>query len=319
MTTFLTELPPGTQEKGIFSLGDLDRDEVHQLVRRACDFQHDMGAHDRPLSGRVAGILFTKTSTRTRTAFTTAAVRLGAAPITFGPNDLQTNTGESIADTGRILGCMLDLLVARTAGPLDELRAISRSGDIPVVNAMAAEEHPTQGICDLATVALCRGEVDGARIHYLGEGNNTAIALAQGIAHFSGCTLTLATPKGYGLPADVLQSAAERAARLGTSITEVHSPDELPGEADFVYTTRWQTTGTTKPDADWRERFLPFYVDDALMSRWPQARFLHDLPAHRGEEVAGSVLDGNRSMAWEQARMKLTSAMSTLEWLADRL
>ncbi|MER0481224.1 ornithine carbamoyltransferase [Streptomyces sp. Edi2] len=319
MTELMTGLPPVTPEQGVFSLGELSRSEVRQLVRRSADFYRDIGAHRSPLSGRVAGILFTKTSTRTRTAFTTAAIRLGASPVTFGPHDLQTNTGESITDTGRILGSMLDLLVARTAGPLDELRELSRHGGIPVVNAMAAEEHPTQGICDLATISMCRGGVDGARIVYLGEGNNTATALAQGIAHFSGCQVTFATPEGYGLPAAALESAAKRAAELGTTLTQVHSTRELPHEADFVYTTRWQTTGTAKPDADWREKFLPFYVDDALMDRWPQARFLHDLPAHRGEEVAGSVLDGDRSVAWGQARMKLTSAMSTLEWLAGRL
>ncbi|MFD5481626.1 ornithine carbamoyltransferase [Streptomyces hawaiiensis] len=182
--------------------------------------------------------LFTRASTRTRTAFTAGAIKRGGAPVTFGPDDLQTNTGESPTDTGRVLGSMLDLLVARTAGPLVELRTLSGSCGIPVVNAVATEEHPTQGICDLATISR----------------------------------------RGYGLPAQVLEETAERAAGQGAEVAETHSPDELPDRVDFVYTTRWQTTGTSKGAAPWREVFRPFHVDDALMNRWPDAWFLHDLP-----------------------------------------
>ncbi|AZM56019.1 ornithine carbamoyltransferase [Streptomyces sp. WAC 01529] len=312
--------PPVSPERGVLSLGDLSRSSVHRLVQRSADLYQNLDDHDHPLRGKAVGILFAKSSTRTRTAFTVGCIRLGGSPVTYGPNDLQTNTGESIADTGRMLGCMLDLLVARTAGPLDDLRAMSRHGGLPVINAMATEEHPTQGICDLATVKMARGEIDGVRILYVGEGNNTASALAEGISHFAGCHVTFATPEGYGVPAATMESAAKRAATQHTTLTEVHSMDAIPDDAefDFVYTTRWQTTGTTKPDPDWREKFLPFSVDDALMARWPHAWFLHDLPAHRGEEVSGSVLDGDRSLAWKQARMKLTSAMSTLEWAAQQ-
>ncbi|MEV6976017.1 ornithine carbamoyltransferase [Kitasatospora sp. NPDC093806] len=315
---FHTGPAPVREAAGVFSLGALDRDVVHGLVERSCELYADPTAHRRPLAGKVVGVLFAKTSTRTRTAFTSGVVRLGGTPIAYGPNDLQTNTGETLLDTGRILGSMLDLLVARTAGPLDDLYTISRAGGIPVVNAMAAEEHPTQGICDLASIRMMRGSVDGARVLYLGEGNNTATALAEGLAHHTGCTAVFATPPGYGVPAGVLAAAAERGRALGTEITEVQDVAELPAETDFVYTTRWQTTGTVKNDDLWRETFRPFYVDDALMSRWPAAWFMHDLPANRGEEVSARTLDGPRSIAWSQARMKLASAMAVLEWVAGQ-
>ncbi|MEV4438842.1 ornithine carbamoyltransferase [Streptomyces sp. NPDC049577] len=306
---------PG-QERGLFSLSELAAPHIKSLTTRSVELFHDARAHDRPLEGLIVGILFTRTSTRTRTAFTAGAVRLGAATIGYGPGDLQLNTGESIADTGRVLGSMLDALVARTAGPLDELRELSRQGRLPVVNAMAAQEHPSQGVCDLATLALAFGDLGGIRVLYVGEGNNTAVALAHGLATVPGARLTLATPAGYGVPERELRAARHRAGTTGATVEQIHDLAQAPPEADVVYTTRWQTTGTAKPDPDWREAFRPFHVDEALLNRWPRASFMHDLPAHRGDEVAGRVLDGPRSLAWTQAAMKLSSAMAVLEWAA---
>ncbi|MCA6092615.1 ornithine carbamoyltransferase [Streptomyces sp. SCA3-4] len=304
------------RERGLFSLAELPPPLITSLTARSVELFHDPAAHDRPLAGQVAGVLFTRTSTRTRTAFTVGAVRLGAAPVTYGPGDLQLNTGESIPDTGRVLGAMLDLLVARTAGPLDELRRLSRHGRLPVVNAMAAEEHPSQGVCDLATLALTFGDLTGIRVLYLGEGNNTAVALAHGLAAVPGAHLTFATPAGYGVPEDELRTAERRAGTVGAVVEQIHGLAAAPRNVDVVYTTRWQTTGTVKPDPGWREAFRPFHVDEALLDRWPRASFMHDLPAHRGDEVAGRVLDGPRSLAWTQAAMKLPSAMAVLEWVA---
>ncbi|MFI9240795.1 ornithine carbamoyltransferase [Streptomyces sp. NPDC053079] len=312
-----TPIPRGPgQEHGLFSLAELPPPLITGLTARSVELFHDARAHDRPLDGQVAGVLFTRSSTRTRTAFTVGAIRLGAAPVAFGPGDLQLNTGESVADTGRVLGSMLDLLIARTAGPLDELRQLSRQGGLPVVNAMAAQEHPSQGMCDLATLALTFGDLTGIRVLYVGEGNNTAVALAHGLAAVPGAHVTFATPPGYGLPRDELRTAERRAGTVGAVVEEVHALEPAPSDVDVVYTTRWQTTGTVKHDPDWREAFRPFHVDEALLDRWPRASFMHDLPAHRGDEVAGRVLDGPRSLAWTQAAMKLSSAMAVLEWAA---
>jgi ornithine carbamoyltransferase len=306
--------PLPAPETGMFSLSEVDPTEIRHLVGRSTELFRDPEAHGRPLAGIDVGMLFTKTSTRTRTAFSVGAHRLGASVISYGPGDLQLNTGESLRDTGRILGVMLDGLVARTAGPLRELRELSRHGRVPVVNAMATEEHPTQGICDLATMRLHLGELTGVKVLYIGEGNNTAVALAHGVARISRSTLTLATPPGYGITEHELNTARTAGNRVGAEITPVFSMDELPPDVDIVYTTRWQTTGTAKADPDWREVFRPFHVDEELLARWPSALFMHDLPAHRGDEVSGNVLDGKRSIAWSQAAMKLTSAMAILEW-----
>ncbi|MFE7616996.1 ornithine carbamoyltransferase [Streptomyces sp. NPDC057496] len=308
--------PETNRDRGLFSLSELKPDTLWALVERSVELFRDKEAHDRPLRDRVAGVLFTRTSTRTRTAFQTGIVRLGGTPIAYGPHDLQLNTGESVGDTAQVLGSMLDLLVARTSGPLDELRELSREGGLPVINAMAAEEHPTQGVCDLATLALAHGDLRGIRVMYIGEGNNTAVALAYGIATVPGARATFVTPPGYGLPADVLSTARRTAGTTGAAVVETHDVADAPEQVDAVYTTRWQTTGTSKADPAWRETFRPFHVDATLMRRWPEASFLHDLPAHRGDEVTGEVLDGPCSLAWTQAAMKLSSAMAVLETTA---
>ena len=164
-----------------------------------------------------------------------------------------------------------------------------------------------------------RRNAENLRVLYVGEGNNSAAALALALARFPGNELYLRTPAGYGLAEDKLAQARRQAVRSGSCIEEGHDMSALPAEVDIVYTTRWQTTGTTKPDADWHERFEPFQVDRRLMARWPDARFMHDLPAHRGEEVTAEVLDGPASLALPQAANKYHTALSILEWcLAGR-
>jgi ornithine carbamoyltransferase len=305
-----------TVERGLFTLSGLKTTELESLVARSCELYQDRRAHTLPLSGKVVGILFAKTSTRTRTAFSVGTIRLGGFPVTYGPGDLQTNTGESIQDTGRVLGRMLDAVVVRTPGPVDELRELSRQAGLPVINAMAAEEHPTQGVCDLATMLMEFGSLRGLSVLYVGEGNSTAVALAYGLSRMPLCNLTFATPAGYGINPAILGDVKKWAEEDGGSVTQVHDMDDLPGSVDVVYTTRWQTTGTVKNDPGWREKFRDFYVDERLLRRWPTAKLMHDLPAHRGEEVSGAALEGPRSLAWTQAEMKLTSAMAILEWAA---
>jgi ornithine carbamoyltransferase len=299
----------------LLSVDDLDDVELDRIVRRGAEFAEGCADGERPLRDQVVGVLFRKTSTRTRTAFAAGALRLGAQVITYGPADLQENTGETVADTGRVLSRMLDVLVARTTGPEDELRAYADQQRMAVVNAMSAGEHPTQALTDLTTLLRHFGRVAGLRVLYVGEGNNTAAALALALSRYPGTELHLRTPPGYGLPERYLRRAAENAERAGSSVEQRHDMARLP-EVDVVYTTRWQTTGTTKPDPRWREVFAPFRVDRAVLATSPGAVFLHDLPAHRGDEVTAEVLDGPCSLAFDQAENKYHSARAVLEWCA---
>ncbi|MCK9868136.1 ornithine carbamoyltransferase [Nocardiopsis dassonvillei] len=303
----------------LISLWDLSTEAIESIVERGRAFASDPTAHPDVLRGKVIGVYFRKTSTRTRSAFSVGAMRLGAGVVAYGPDDLQLNTGETVEDTARVLSGMLDGLVARTSADPAELRALADQPAMAVVNAMTADEHPTQALADLTTLAQRFGGLRGLGCVYVGEGNNTASALALALSRFPGTSLELRVPAGYGLAPRTLDQARRLAAQNGATVVERHDMEDLPADADVVYTTRWQTTGTTKADPDWRNAFEPFRVDSRVLDRCPEAVFMHDLPAHRGEEVTARVLDGPRSIAFEQARNKLHSAMAVLEWsVADR-
>jgi len=309
---------PSGCRRHLLSLADLSAGDLEHLVRRSHSYSQGAvplsGPLSGPLTGRIVGTYFRTTSTRTRTAFSVGALRLGAQLVAYGPRDLQENTGESSSDTGRVLGLMLDGLVARTSGSAAELREIAGWQTMSVINAMTEDEHPTQAITDLSTMLAVLGGLEGIRVLYVGEGNNTASALALALPRFPDTKTYLRTPPGYGVLEEKMALAREYAARHGAFIEERHDMSALPEEVDVVYTTRWQTTGTSKPDPDWRQTFSPFRVGAGLMGRYPSAIFMHDLPAHRGEEVDPEVLDGDRSVAFQQAAHKLYGAMAVLEW-----
>ncbi|MFD7998261.1 ornithine carbamoyltransferase [Streptomyces mirabilis] len=298
----------------LISIDDLDDTDLRALVVRGAEFSALAAGRPAPLAGDVVGIYFSKTSTRTRTAFSSGALRLGAQIIAYGPGDLQLNTGESSEDTGRVMSRMLDVLVARTAGDPAEMRSWAAQDRMAVVNAMSADEHPTQALTDLTTLQRQFGRIEGLRVLYVGEGNNTASALALALTRFPGVEFELRTPPGYGLAPYYRARATEQADKYGARFRERHDTADLPADLDVVYTTRWQTTGSTKPDPDWRDLFAPFQVTTALWETSPKAVFMHDLPAHRGEEVTAEVLDGPMSIAFAQAENKMHSAMAVLEW-----
>ncbi|MEU8961057.1 ornithine carbamoyltransferase [Streptomyces sp. NPDC048491] len=298
----------------LISIDDLDDADLYALVARGAEYSAGSVGPLAPLAGDIVGVYFGKTSTRTRTAFSSGALRLGAQIIAYGPNDLQLNTGETSEDTGRVMSRMLDVLVARTAGDPAEMRAWADQDRMAVINAMSADEHPTQALTDLTTLRRQFDRVEGLRVLYVGEGNNTASALSLALTRFPGVELALRTPQGYGLASYYRERAAEQALAYGTVFSERHDMEELPADVDVVYTTRWQTTGTSKPDPDWRTVFAPFQVTRALWRTSPKAVFMHDLPAHRGDEVTADVLDGPMSIAFAQAENKMHSAMAVLEW-----
>lgn len=306
--------PPGPAARSIISIDDLTGPDLTALVDRGVQFA--AGASSRALGGLVTGIHFSKPSTRTRTAFSAGALRLGSGVIAYGPSDLQLSTGETHEDTARVLSGMLDVLVMRTAEDEAIMRGYAEPGGLSVINAMSAQEHPTQALCDLSTMQEHFGRLDGLRVLYVGEGNNTATALSLALMRCPGVQLELRTPTGYGLPADYHRRARAHAARSGATLRERHDMRDLPADLDVVYTTRWQTTGSAKHTTDWRRTFEPFRVTESLLAGYPGAVFLHDLPAHRGEEVDAAVLDGPVSLAFRQARMKMFSAMAVLEWCA---
>ncbi|MGW2986501.1 ornithine carbamoyltransferase [Streptomyces goshikiensis] len=298
----------------VLSLQDLDQQTIGSLIERAVDMA-DPNRRGTPLAGRVIGIYFSKASTRTRSAFSTAALRLGGDVMHYGPDDLQVTTGETWADTARVMSGYLDALVMRTNGPLAQLREIAEASRIPVINALSEHEHPTQAIADLATLREHFGDLKGRSILYVGEGNSSAAALATAVAAVPGLRLTLVTPRGYGLRPQAID-AVKQFSQGSELIQEHHDIGDLPQGVDAVYATRWQTMGVQHMNDDWLAAFDGFKVTREMMRSVGGAEtvFLHDLPAVRGQDVDDEVLDGPGSLAWRQAFHKMTSAMAVLEW-----
>lgn len=301
----------------VLSVQQMGAERLTSLVDRALIIANGDHGNKRTLAGKVVGIYFRGTSTRTRTAFSVGAMKLGADIISYSPNDLQINTGETIEDTARVLSNYLDALVVRTNDSVEEMRAMTTQNEMAIINAMSECEHPTQSIADLVTIKETFGRLNDIHVLYLGEGNNTAAALAFATAQIKGMRLTIATPEGYGLPDSVLTKAAEISKQSGSFVDQIHDLDELPRDVDVVYTARWQTMGVPKAEVGWEAKFAPYKVSAALMqhvSKSAKTVFMHDLPAVRGGDVDDEVLDGPQSRAFRQAYHKMTSAMSVLEW-----
>ena len=305
----------------VLSLADIGPENISKLVNDSLAFASGRAGRKRPLEGKVVGIYFRGTSTRTRTSFTVAAMKLGADIITYGPSDLQIATGETIEDTARVLAGYLDVLVIRTNSSIEEMRTLASQDRMAIVNAMSSNEHPTQALADMVTIREALGRLEDVHILYLGEGNNSAAALALVVGMMPGMSLTLITPEGYGVPEDVLETARGFASQSNSTIEQHHDINDLPRNVDVVYTTRWQTMGVPKADPDWEQKFWPYRVTEELMakvSRPAGTIFLHDLPAVRGAEVTDEVLDGPQSVAFRQAENKLNSALAVLSWCVSQ-
>ncbi len=303
----------------LFSIADLGEAELRRLVEDSAAIARGEWLGHRPLADRTVGIYFRKTSTRTRTAFSIGAMKLGAVTIAYGPHDLQLVTGETLRDTARVLANYLDIFVVRTNEPLAEMREMSRQERMAIVNALSDNEHPTQALADLGTLREAFGRLADLHLLYIGEGNSTAASLALAFGRLGGMRLTLVTPAGYGLPAAVLAQAQAFAATSGSRVEEHHDMADLPRGVDAVYTSRWLQMGVSKDNPAWLDRFRPYAVTGQVMAAVSKPHgtvFLHDLPAMRGFEVEDEVLDGPQSIAFRQAFFKMTSAMAALSWCA---
>lgn len=297
--------------RGLVSLGDLEDDEVRRLVDmgvRAC------ASGDTPVLQGFVGLLFALRSTRTRMSFASAAHRSGLGSAFVTADDLQVAGGESLSDTGRVISGLVDALVVRAPVTHSELRRLSHSGALPVINAMNSEEHPTQAVADLITIDNVLDSVDGVRFVYMGDGNSTAAALALALSRYRGVEAWFCSPRGFWL-SEAVRKVADAAARDNDSqMFWLESLGDLPHAVDVVYTTQWETTGSHRRNGDWKRQFRNYCVDTDLMHYLKADYFMHDMPARRGEEVTSAVIDGPKSLVDLQARNKLWSACAALQW-----
>ena len=256
------------------------------------------------LPGRTLGMIFQKPSTRTRVSFEVGIAELGGRGLYLSADDLQLGRGETIKDTGTVLSRYLDAIMIRTFAQ-DDVEQLAEHADIPVVNGLTDYAHPCQALADLMTIRERLGRLSGARLAYLGDGNNVCVSLMVGAARF-GMRFVAATPEGYEPDPNAVNAARRAAVQMGGTVELVRDPQEAAREADVLYTDVWTSMGQEEESERRRKNLAGFQIDDALLAHAsPDAIVLHCLPAHYGEEITEEVLYGPRSAVWDQAENRL--------------
>jgi ornithine carbamoyltransferase len=283
--------------RDLLSIADLGRDDLTEILDLS-----ERGDLGRPLDGKGVALVFQKPSARTRNSIEMAVVQLGGHPVYIQKEEIGLGTRETAEDVARTLACYHDVIAARVTHHRD-LVAMAAATDTPLLNLLSDSDHPLQALADILTIKQLLGRVDGARVAYVGDGdNNVCRSLAQACS-LVGAKLAIASPDGYGLedaPAGVRQVA---------------DPAEAVEGAGIVYTDVWVSMGQDEESEVRRRAFAGYQVDEALMDRASDAWFLHCLPARRGEEVTDGVMESPRSAVWRQAENRMHTARGALAWM----
>lgn len=295
--------------RDFLSLHDFAPEEVSWLVEDALRWK--TGQDNRPLVHKNVALLFLKPSTRTRVAFDVAVSDLGGHPVALQGGEVQLARGETVADTARVLSQLVDGVVIRAFAHRD-IEEFALFATIPVVNALTDLLHPSQALADLLTLRERFGGLRGLQLAYVGDGNNVCHSLAFAAAK-TGMHLRVATPANFAPDPVVWATATEDARSTGAQLELMHDPRVAVRGADAVYTDTWVSMGF-EPTADARRRALePYQVNRALLAlAAAHVIFMHDLPAHRGEEVTDEVMDGSSSVVFQQAGNRLPAAKAIL-------
>lgn len=304
-------MPQGAGKKGrdFLSVADLAPGEVWPLVQRAQQMKN--GAAQRPLAGKVVALLFEKPSLRTRVSFEVGIRQLGGECIYLSKDDVGLGVREFEGDVARVLDRWVDAIVARVISHRS-LELLARYASIPIINALSDLEHPCQAIGDMLTIYEHKGGPAGLTVAFIGDGNNVACSLALTCASV-GANFSIASPKAHRMPESVWQEAQRRAALAKSQVVWVEEPRQAVRNADVVYTDVWVSMGQEKETAQRRKAFAGYQVNDELMGAAKrQAVFMHDMPAHRGEEISEDMLDHPRSVVFDQAENRLHAQKAVL-------
>jgi ornithine carbamoyltransferase len=295
--------------RDLLSISDLSPDELETLIRTALAMKRD---GSRPLlQGQTAALLFEKPSLRTRVSFEVGMKQLGGTAIYLSQAEVGLGQREPVADVARVLSRYVSGIVARTYAQ-QTLYDLAEHADVPVVNALSDDEHPCQALADLLTVREKKGRIAGVRIAFIGDGNNVSASLAVASA-LAGAEFVIASPPEYGLSAAILDTARSCARQTGGAIETVVAPEDAAKGADVIYTDVWTSMGQESERRRRMEAFQGYQVNEALMAlAKPDAIFMHDLPAHRGEEITDSVIEGPQSVVFQQAENRLHAQKALL-------
>ena len=292
--------------KDFLSLHDLTKEEIKELIDLAIKLKEDKknGIVNHPLEGKTLGMIFTKSSTRTRVSFEVGMYELGGYPLFLSSADIQLGRGETIHDTAKVLERYLDGIMIRTYSHQDVLD-LAEHADIPVINALTDLLHPCQVLADLQTIYEKKGKLEGLKMAYIGDGNNMTHSLMFGCGKM-GLDLSVATPKGYEPDSEVTRLAMEDFKESGATLTLTNDPVEAVKDADVIYTDTWVSMGMESEKAERVKLFKDYQVNSELVKNAKDDYlFMHCLPAYRGYEVSDDVIDGPNSIIFDEAENRL--------------
>lgn len=294
------------------TLLDFTPAELDQLIARAIELkamQHRKEIYE-PMKNKVLGMIFEKSSTRTRVSFEAGSAQFGGHAIFLSPRDTQLGRGEPIEDSARVLSRMVDIIMIRTFEH-EKLELFAQYSQVPVINALTDMYHPCQLLADIQTYVEQRGPIRGRDVAWIGDGNNMCHSYINAARQF-GFTLRIAAPQGY-------QADAALIAAAGDAIRLCDTPQEAVKDADMIVTDVWASMGQEEEQAAREKAFADYQVNTALMEHAKSdALFMHCLPAHRGEEVCASVIDGPQSVVWDEAENRLHAQKALMEFLLQQ-
>ncbi|MGA2874913.1 MAG: ornithine carbamoyltransferase [Nitrososphaerales archaeon] len=300
--------------KNLLSLGELTSTELKAILELAETFKSERAERGfkHQLPGTSLALLFERPSTRTRVSFEVGMFELGGHAVVLNLGEMQTSRGESPEDTARVLSRFCQAIAARVASH-QTLEKYANASSVPVINALSDKYHPCQTIADLLTIKQLKHKLKGVKIAWVGDGNNVCNSLLIG-ASLSGAHVSVACPKQYAPLPEALSIARHQSEFSGSKIEVMESPSEAVVGADVVVTDTFVSMGDDEEKAHRLKKFLPRYqINDDLVARAkPDAIFMHCLPAHRGEEVTASVIDGRQSVVWQEAENRLHAQKSIL-------
>jgi len=292
--------------KDVVSIHDLTREEVNQILDTAhiLKMKHHLGEIYHPLKGKTLGMIFQKASTRTRVSFEVGVWQLGGYGLYLSAADLQLKRGETIADTARNLSRYLDGIMIRTYDHQDVVDLAEHS-TVPVLNGLTDLLHPCQVLSDLFTIKEKKPELQGLKLSYIGDGNNMAHSLMFGGAKM-GMHIMICSPSGFEPDPEITRLSRLDAAKTGATITIQDDPGQASQSADIIYTDVWASMGMEEEHEQRLEKFADYQVNSALLEKAKEdVLVMHCLPAHRGEEITDEVIDGPRSIVFDQAENRL--------------
>ncbi|MFQ5465314.1 MAG: ornithine carbamoyltransferase [Thermodesulfobacteriota bacterium] len=296
----------------LLKISDLTRGEIERLIERASTLKerHKKGIPYHPLRGKTLGLIFEKSSTRTRVSFEAAMYHFGGDAIFISQRDAQIGRGEPIKDTARVMSRYVDAMVVRTFGH-EIIEEYAMYSTVPVINGLTDSHHPCQVLADLLTIVEAKGGLDGITACWIGDGNNMANSWIEAAARL-GFSLRLACPKGYEPDGRLLEEAQSG---VGT-IELVDTPGEAARDADVLNTDVWASMGQEDESEKRAAVFEGYGINrETLALAGKDAMVMHCLPAHRGEEITDDVLEGPNSVVWDQAENRLHMQKAVLEWL----